>query len=163
MLRLGLVRGTSGNVSAREGERVLITPSGFPYPEMTVDDLVTMELDGRVVAGEREPSSEWRVHTAVYAARPDALALVHTHSEHATAWSESGEPLQLATGGESLLTAPFAPSGSAEIATAAVAALGDREAVLLGHHGVLALAETPAAALDLCAAIEHAAEQARRA
>ena len=60
---------------------------------MTADDLVTLALDGAVVAGEREPSSEWRVHVAVYAARPDAGALVHTHSEHAAAWSELGEPL----------------------------------------------------------------------
>ena len=88
MLRLGLVAGTSGNVSAREGELVRITPSALPYPEMTVDDLVTLGLDGTIVAGHREPSSERRVHLAVYAARPDARALVHSHSVHATALAE---------------------------------------------------------------------------
>jgi L-fuculose-phosphate aldolase len=162
MLRLGLVTGTSGNVSAREGALVRITPSGLPYSGMTVNDLVTITMDGAVLAGEHEPSSEWRVHVAVYAARPDARVLVHTHSEHATAWSESGEPLALAPGC-SVLTAPFAPSGSDEIATAAVTALGDREAVLLGHHGVLAVGETPAIALEVCAAVERAAEAARGA
>ena len=118
MLRMGLVTGTAGNVSARERELVRITPSGLPYPEMTVDDLVTIGLDGAVVAGQRAPSSEWRVHVAVYAARPDALALVHTHSDHATAWSELGKPLG------SWLTAPFAPSGSDVIASTAVTAAG---------------------------------------
>jgi L-fuculose-phosphate aldolase len=160
MLRLGLVTGTAGNVSAREGALVRITPSGLAYPAMTVNDLVTITMDGAILAGEHEPSSEWRVHVAVYAARPDARVLVHTHSEHATAWSQSGEPLGLAPGA-SVLTAPFAASGSDEIATAAVAALGDREAVLLGHHGVLAVGDTPARALEVCAAVERAARAAR--
>jgi L-fuculose-phosphate aldolase len=155
MLRLGLVAGTSGNVSARDGEAVLITPSALPYETMTVADLVTLSLDGAVVAGAREPSSERRVHLAVYAARPGARALVHTHSEHATAWSHLGDPL-----GE-VLTARYAPSGSDEIASAAVEALGDREAVLLGRHGVLALGASPAAALEVAAAVEQRARAAR--
>ena len=155
MLRLGLVSGTSGNLSARDGDLVLITPSALPYESMTVDDLVTLSLAGAVVAGSRVPSSELRVHLAVYAARPEARALAHTHSEHATAWSHLGEPL-----GE-VLTAPFAPSGSDEIAAAAVRALGDRDAVLLGRHGVLALGESPAAALEVCAAVERRARAAR--
>jgi L-fuculose-phosphate aldolase len=154
MLRLGLVTGTAGNVSARAGELILITPSALPYEEMTVDDLVTLGPDGAVVAGDRQPSSEWRVHVAVYAARPDARALVHTHSAHATAWSEGAEPLGR------WLTAPFFPSGSDEIATAAVAALGDSDAVLLGRHGVLAAGATPAAALEVCTAVEEAARRA---
>jgi len=151
MLRLGLVTGTSGNVSARDGERLLITPSALPYEQMTEDDLVALGRDGAIVAGRREPSSEWRVHVAVYAARPDAGALVHTHSEHATAWSELDEPLG------DIQCAPHAPAGSDEIARSAVAALGDRSAVLLGSHGVLAVGPTPAAALDLCVTLERAA------
>jgi L-fuculose-phosphate aldolase len=154
MLRLGLVTGTAGNVSARAGELILITPSALPYEEMTFDDLVTLGPDGAVVAGDCQPSSEWRVHVAVYVARPDARALVHTHSEHATAWSEGEEPLGR------WLTAPYFPSGSDEIATAAVAALGDRDAVLLGRHGVLAVGASPAAALDVCVAVEEAARRA---
>jgi L-fuculose-phosphate aldolase len=156
MLRLGLVSGTSGNVSARDGEAVLITPSALPYEAMEVDDLVTLSLTGTVLAGTREPSSERRVHLAVYAARLDALALVHTHSEHATAWSHRGEPLG------HVLTARFAPSGSDEIAATAVEALGDREAVLLGRHGVLALGATPAAALEVAVAVEERARAATR-
>jgi L-fuculose-phosphate aldolase len=154
MLSLGLVTGTAGNVSARAGELILITPSALPYEEMTVDDLVTLGSDGSVVAGESEPSSEWRVHVAVYATRPGARALVHTHSEHATAWSELDRPLGR------WLTAPYFPTGTDEIAAAAVAALGDRDAVLLGRHGVLAVGARPAAALEVCVAVETAARRA---
>jgi L-fuculose-phosphate aldolase len=164
MLRLGLVTGTSGNVSARERELVHITPTQLPYEQMGEQDVVTLGLDGTVVSGGREPSSEWRVHLAVYRARADAGALVHSHSVHATAWSILGEPLDTgteelehATGG-AVLTAPFAPTGSDDIATAAVEALGERHAVLLGRHGVLALGKSPARALDVCAAVERQAQ-----
>jgi L-fuculose-phosphate aldolase len=164
MLRLGLVTGTSGNVSARERELVHITPTQLPYEQMEEQDVVTLGLDGTVVSGGREPSSEWRVHLAVYRARADAGALVHSHSVHATAWSILGEPLDTgteelehATGG-AVLTAPFAPTGSDDIAAAAVEALGERHAVLLGRHGVLALGKSPARALDVCAAVERQAQ-----
>jgi ribulose-5-phosphate 4-epimerase/fuculose-1-phosphate aldolase len=154
MLLLGLVEGTSGNVSAREGERVLITPSALPYPEMDEADLVTLGLGGEVLAGQREPSSERLVHLAVYAARPDVRALVHTHSPCATAWSFLGQPL------DGVPAAPFAPSGSREIAAAAAAALGDADAVLLGRHGVLAAGGSPAEALATCVEVERRAEAA---
>jgi L-fuculose-phosphate aldolase len=166
LLRLGLVAGSSGNVSAREGRLVHITPAGLPYPEMTADDVVTLDLAGAVVDGAREPSSERRVHLAVYAARPDAGALVHTHSVHATAWSFLGEALapgteelQHAVGG-AVPTAPYHPTGSEAIAAAAVEALADRGAVLLGRHGVLALGESPARALRVAVAVERAAQMA---
>jgi ribulose-5-phosphate 4-epimerase/fuculose-1-phosphate aldolase len=89
---------------------------------------------------------------------------VHSHSVHATAWSFLGEPLDTGTeeleqaAGGAVLTAPFAPTGSDEIAAAAVAALGDRGAVLMGHHGVLALADSPLRALDVCAMVERQAQ-----
>jgi L-fuculose-phosphate aldolase len=164
MLRLGLVAGTSGNASARNGDEVLITPAGLPYEQMTEDDLVTIGMDGEAAEGQREPSSERRVHLAIYAARPDVRAVVHTHSVHATAWSFTGEALdtgteelEAAAGGE-VLTAHFAPTGSDEIATAVVEALGNRRAVLLARHGVVAVGETTAAALDTCVALEQQAQ-----
>jgi ribulose-5-phosphate 4-epimerase/fuculose-1-phosphate aldolase len=164
MHRRGLVAGTAGNVSAREGDLIHITPSGFPYPEMTEADLVTLDADGAVVAGGREPSTERRVHLAVYAARPDAGAIVHTHSGHATAWTFVGEPLVSAelerAAGGAVCTAPYAASGSEEIALAAVEAIGGRQAALLARHGVLGLGETPAAALAMCAGVEHEARRA---
>ena len=164
MLRLGLVSGTSGNASGRDGDEVLITPAGLPYEQMTEEDLVAIGMDGEPAGGEGEPSSERRVHLAIYAARPDVGAVVHTHSVHATAWSFLGEPLhtgteelEAAVGGE-VLTARFAPTGTDEIAAAAVEALGERRALLLARHGVVAVGETPAAALATCEALERQAQ-----
>jgi L-fuculose-phosphate aldolase len=166
MLRLGLVSGTSGNVSARDGESILITPAAMPYEEMTEEDLVELAPDGEPAEGAGQPSTEWRVHVAVYAARADAGAIVHTHSVHATAWSFNGEPLdtgteelQAATGGP-VLTAPYAPTGSEDIAAAAAEALGDRAAALLGRHGVVGVGATPAEALGVCVVVERQAQLA---
>jgi len=166
MLRRGLVVGTSGNVSAREGELIHITPSALPYAEMREEDLVTLTAEGQVVGGDREPSSERRLHLALYAARPDALAVVHTHSVHATAWSFLGEPLDTGTEeleqavGGPVLTASRAPSGSDEIARAAVEAIEGRRAALLARHGVVALDDTPAGALAVCDVVERQAQLA---
>jgi L-fuculose-phosphate aldolase len=161
MLRLGLVVGTAGNVSARDGEVIHVTPAGLDYEEMTERDLVTLSPAGDVVDGERRPSSEYRVHLAVYAARPDVEAIVHTHSVHATAWSCLGEPLDTqvkeftqALGG-AVQTAADAPPGTDEIARSAVAALGDRNGALLTRHGVLAVGGSPARALVVAQVIER--------
>jgi L-fuculose-phosphate aldolase len=166
MLRLGLVAGTSGNVSARDGESILITPAAMPYEKMRDEDLVELSPGGEPAEAGGRPSSEWRVHLAIYGARADAVAIVHTHSVHATAWSFGGEPLdteteefEAATGGP-VQTAPYAPTGSEEIAAAAVAALGDRRAVLLGRHGVVGVGATPAEALATCVVVERQAQLA---
>ena len=166
MLRLGLVTGTSGNVSARDGDSVLITPASMPYEQMSEEDLVALGADGEPAERDRVPSSEWRVHLAIYRARPDVGALVHTHSVHATAWSFNDEPLDTGTeeldaaAGGAVLTAPYAPTGSDEIATAASAALGGRAAVLLGRHGVIGAGPTPAEALATCVVVERQAQMA---
>jgi L-fuculose-phosphate aldolase len=166
MERLGFVATTSGNVSVRERDLVHITPSALPYGEMSEDDLVTLSLGGEVVDGEREPSSERRVHLAVYAARPEVAAIVHTHSVHATAWSFLGEPLDTGTeelehaAGGTVRTAVEAPSGSDAIARAAVEALEGRRAVLLACHGVIGLGDSLAQALDICVVVERQAQLA---
>jgi L-fuculose-phosphate aldolase len=166
MLRLALVSGTSGNLSARDGDEVIITPARLAYEEMAEDDLVALGPDGEHAEGGHEPSSERRVHLAIYAARPDAGAIVHTHSVHATAWSFLDEPLdtgteelEIAVGG-AVRISRFAPTGTDEIAEAAVEALGDRGAVLLGRHGVVGVGETPAAALAKCVVVERQAQLA---
>ena len=153
LLRLGLVEGTQGNVSVRDGEGILITPSALPYETMVEEDLVLLDAGGRVLAGSRAPSSEWRVHAAVYAARPDAQAVVHTHSPAATAWSRSGEPLG------DVLTARFASTGSPELGEHAVEALGGRDAVLLRDHGVVAVGPGLAEALATAVEIERSVTQ----
>jgi L-fuculose-phosphate aldolase len=104
------------------------------------------------------------VHVAIYAARPDVNAIVHTHSVHATAWSFRGEPLDTGTeeleaaAGGPVLTAAFAPTGSEEIAAAAAEALGDRSAVLLGRHGAVGVGATAQGALATCVVLERQAE-----
>ena len=166
MLRLGLVAGTAGNASARDGDSIVITPARLAYEDMTEEDLVAIGPDGEPLDDGDEPSSERRVHVAIYAARPDLGAIVHTHSVHATAWSFLGEPLDTGTEelettvGGAVRTAPYAPTGSDEIAAAAVEALGDRWAVLLGRHGVVGAGPTPAAALTTCVVVERQAQLA---
>lgn len=164
LLRLGLVVGSSGNVSAREGQLIVITPSALPYQGMTEDDLVSLGLDGSVMEGEREPSTERLVHLAAYTARPDAGAVVHSHSLHATAWSFLGEPLDTGTEeiddacGGAVRSASFAPTGSQDLAELAVEALEGRRAVLLARHGVLALGGTLAEAFVTCQVVERQAQ-----
>ena len=159
MLARGLVVAAQGNVSARDGERMWITPSALPYETMTPADVVPLALDGTPLAGARAPSREWALHAAIYRARSDARAIVHTHSVHATAWSFRGEELALATEDlpDPVATAAFAPAGSQELAAAAVERLGRRPAVLLARHGVVAVGPSPDAALDVCALVERAA------
>jgi ribulose-5-phosphate 4-epimerase/fuculose-1-phosphate aldolase len=166
MHRLGLVVGTAGNVSAREGDVVYITPRALPYGELSEGDVVKLSSDGVLLAGGREPSSERRLHLAIYAERPEITAIVHTHSVHATAWSFLDETLD--TGTEELMqvaggpvrTAAVAEPGTDAIARAAVDALKGRSAALLARHGVLGVGDSPARALDVCAMIEHQAELA---
>jgi L-fuculose-phosphate aldolase len=167
MLRLGLVTGSSGNVSTRDGDSVLITPAALAYEEMSEEDVVELgAADGEAVEEGARPSSERRVHMAIYRARPDVAAIVHTHSVHATAWSFLDEPLdtgteelQAAAGGP-VMTARHAPTGSDEIAAAAADALGERGAVLLGRHGVVAVGGSPAEALATAVVVERQAQMA---
>ena len=141
----GLVKGSEGNVSRRDGDLVHITPAGLPYDEMDEADLVTLDLSGSVVAGEREPSSERAVHLAIYAARADVGAVVHTHSPAATA-SATVAPV-----------AEFAPSGSAQLGTNVVAALGSGDCVVMERHGVVAVGADLAAAFGVARRAEAAA------
>jgi L-fuculose-phosphate aldolase len=166
MHRLGLVVGTAGNISARAEDVVYITPKALPYDELSEGDVVKLSQEGELIAGGREPSSEHRVHLAIYAARPEVMAVVHTHSVHATAWSFLDEDLDPGTkefdlvAGGPVRTAPQAPPGTDAIARAAVEALDGRRAALLARHGVLGLGDSPARALDVCAMVEQQAQLA---
>lgn len=160
----GAVVGSLGNVSARDGDGFLITPTRRPYMETEPGDLVRVGPDGSA-EGAHPPSREWRLHAAVYARRPDVGAVVHTHSPHATAWSFLGEDLEpsledneyYATG--PIRTSPPAPAGSAAIARAAET-MGDSAGVLLGRHGLLATGAGPEQAATIAAVIERQAQVA---
>ena len=165
----GLSAGRSGNVSVRDGDRVLITPTGMAYGDLVPSDIVSMGLDGSVLPGSRKPSSEWHFHAAIYAAREDVQAIVHTHSNAATALAclEEGIPafhyMVAAAGGIDIRCAPYATFGTDELATVAVNALKGRKACLLAHHGVIACGPTLPKAYDLAVEVETLAEQYGRA
>jgi len=162
--RRGLTPGTSGNVSARTPEGMVVTPSAVPYEEMEQDDLVLVDLEGRVLRGRRKPTTEWPLHAAAYRARPDAHAVVHAHATFCTTLATLRRPIPsfhymvAVAGGDSIPCAPYAPFGSPELAAHAAAALEGRDACLLANHGVVAVGGTPGAALALLAEVEQLAE-----
>ncbi len=163
--RAGFCPSKSGNVSARLGDRLLITPSGLPYALTTPDDLIHLSLDGAVLSGKGKPSSEWPFHTEIYKARPDARAIVHTHSPRATALASTrrGIPafhyMIALCGGPDVRCADYATFGSAELAANAVKGLEGRKAVLLANHGVIALGGSLAGAHQIAAEVENLAGQ----
>ena len=166
MVALDLVLGTVGNVSARTEQGLLITPTRMEYDAAGPDDLVLLDLDGEVLAGHRVPSREWAMHAAIYRSRPEAGAVVHTHSVHATAWSHLGAPLEPELedshyhGLGPVRTSAPAPAGSLALADGAVRALHGSRAALLGGHGVVAIGDTPAAALLAARVVERQAQVA---
>ena len=148
----GLVTGTQGNVSVRDADRILITPTALPYDAMGEEDVVVFGEDNK-----RPPSTEWRVHAAIYAARPDVGAIVHTHSPAATAHAQGDAPLG------DVRVAEFAETGTAELGDYAVAALEARGAVLLARHGVVAVGATLGEALERATDVERRAAEVSRA
>lgn len=164
MERRGLVVGSAGNVSVRLRDGFAITPTKAAYGAMRSRDLVTVRSSGEVVRARRAPSRELPLHLAIYARRPDAGAVIHTHSAYATAWSFRGGPLDVAVEDldyyeiGTVRCAPHAPAGSVALAHGAAHALGSAKAVLLGRHGVLAVGADPAEALLVARVVEHVAQ-----
>ncbi|MGZ5091016.1 MAG: class II aldolase/adducin family protein [Burkholderiales bacterium] len=164
----GINRGKSGNVSARADGGFLITPSGLPYEETQPADIVHVAADGRA-SGPRAPSSEWRFHRDIYAARPEVNAIVHTHAPFATtlACLDRGIPpfhyMVAVAGGKDIRCAPYATFGTQELSDHAVRALEDRKACLLAHHGMIAMEVSTKTALALAIEVETLAEMYWRA
>jgi L-fuculose-phosphate aldolase len=139
----GLVVGTAGNVSARDGDLVAVTPSGLDYADMTAGLVGVHRLDGTPAEAALEPTSELPLHLAVYAAT-DAAAVVHTHSPAATAVSTLAEELPpvhyyAAMFGGPVRVAPYATYGTDELAHNVVAALSGRTACIMGNHGAVTI------------------------
>lgn len=161
----GFMPSKSGNLSARDGDGFLITPAALPYARLTSGEIVQVGLDGSVGQGQRRPSSEWRLHQAIYAARPDAQAIVHTHSPRATALScaRRGLPafhyMILLGGGPDIRCADHATFGTQALADNAIRALEGRRAVLLANHGVVATGATIEKAEALAREVENLAGQ----
>lgn len=156
----------SGNVSVRcaRGTRAgfLLTPTGVPYDRLEADDIAFIGDDSRAT-GRCEPSSEWRFHAAIYAARPEFHAVVHTHSAHATALACQGlgipafHYMVAVAGGHDIRCSGYATFGTQALADTALAALQDRKACLLAHHGVIACGASLDAALALAVEVENLA------
>jgi L-fuculose-phosphate aldolase len=169
----GLAIGTSGNVAARlDDGRIAITPATMDSDEMTPGDVVIADAGGSPSEGGRRPSSELALHLAVFAARPDVGAIVHTHSPFATTFAAARREipaihyvlaLLVGPGRDTVRVAPYATFGSKELAWNAVATLGDDQAVLLANHGAIAVAGSLAAAVGRAERIEELAMLAWRA
>ncbi len=161
----GLSPQMSGNVSARHGGAILITPSGIPYTALTPDDISEIALDGEVLAGPHAPSSEWQMHAAIYEAFPDAGGIVHAHSDFATVLAVMKREIPpfhymvAVAGGRNIRVADYATFGTAELARNAVAALQGRRACLLAYHGQIAFGESVEAALHLAHEVETLSAQ----
>ncbi|MEU9120796.1 class II aldolase/adducin family protein [Streptomyces sp. NPDC048506] len=154
----GLVVGTSGNVSRRIKDLILVTPSGVPYHRLGPADTTAVDLDGRQIIGSLRPTSELPMHLAVYRST-GAGAVVHTHAPHATAVSTlvpELPPIHYMAGdlGGPVRVAPYALYGSDELAAHMVDALRDRTAALLRNHGTIAYGDGLDQALDRTAQLE---------
>lgn len=163
--RTGLFEGTCGNLSALDRERgvVVITPSQVPYEEYAPEEMVLLDLEGRVIGGKHRPSSEWIMHTMVYREKPEVGAVLHTHSPYATAFAVCGESIPCvliemvpALGGDVPL-APFGMPGTEEVARSAIDALRERRGCILANHGVLAVGAELESAYRNAGYVENAA------
>ncbi len=158
----GLNVGSSGNVSARAGTGMLITPTGIAGGTVTPECLVEIGLDGTGGAGA---SSEWQMHAEIYRAAPHAMVILHTHSDHATALACLNLPLPafhydvVGFGGDDVRIAPYATFGTPELAHAAAAAIAGRTACLLANHGMICHGRDAQSALRTALRLEALARQ----
>lgn len=165
--RNGLVVWTAGNVSARVPgqERLVIKPSGVGYDELTPENMVVCDLEGRLVEGEHAPSSDTAAHAYVYKHMPEVNGVVHTHSTYATAWAARGEAIPCVLtmmadefGGE-IPVGPFALIGDDSIGQGIVSTLrGHRsKAVLMQNHGPFTVGASAEAAVKTAVLAEEVA------
>lgn len=159
-----LFAGTSGNLSLFDGENMVITPTSVPYETITPDDMVVVKLDGTVLEGRYQPSSEWRMHAAVYEAKPEVGAIIHTHSPYATAFAVNNKRIPIILiemvpflGGDVPL-AKFAVPGTKEVGLEVVRVLKDRTGCLLANHGVVTVGSSLAQAHIRAIYVEDAAK-----
>lgn len=164
----GLNRGTSGNVSVRHGDGFHITPTGMVYDRLLADDIPLMALDG-THAGRRKPSSEWRFHRDLYAARPEVGAVLHAHSPFAVSLAclrRDIPPFHYMIarfGGDTIRCADYAIFGSDALSASAMTAMADRKGCLLANHGLLVAGRDLDEALALAVELEELCEQYWRA
>ncbi len=169
----GLVTGSSGNVSLRlAGGLFAVTPSGVPYTRLRDEDIIIIDGEAEPVEPEEEawsqtdllaPSSETLLHLAIYAARPDVGAVVHTHAVYTSVAAVAGldvppiiDEMMLSVGG-AVKVSEYRFPGTQDLADSVVAALGERNAALIRNHGAVGVGRDLASALDVCFLVERMA------
>lgn len=162
MTELGINHGTSGNISVRVDEGLLITPSGMAYDKIVPEDIVLLDHQGRY-RGRRLPSTEWRFHYDIMRHRQDVNAIVHNHAMHCTVLAclrmeiPAFHYMIAVAGGDTIRVAPYARFGTQALSDNALAALEGRKACLLANHGMIALGAELEAALNLAVEVENLA------
>ncbi len=165
LLRAGLVEGTAGNLSARLPDgNVVMTPSSHPYEEMTVADLVVIDLDGNVIEGERAPTSEKALHLACMRQHDDVGGVIHSHAKYATMFAITRQPIpcvieefDIYVGGD-VPVAEYKLTGSDDLGEECARHLGNRGAVLMANHGLLTVGKNLAQAHKVAGLVERTAE-----
>jgi L-fuculose-phosphate aldolase len=163
----GLNQGTSGNISARHGDTMLISPSATPYDIMTPEMVAAMPITGDYGSweGPLKPSTEWRFHLDIMKARPDVGGIVHTHATYSTVLAIARKEIpachymMAAFGGMNVRVADYARFGTKELSDHALKALQDRTACLLANHGMIAVGTSLDKAMWLAVELETIARQ----
>lgn len=167
MVERGITVGTWGNISVRDPRSALvyISPSGMDYESIETEDVVVLDMDGKIVDGKAEPSIEKPMHLAVYKARADVHAVIHTHPVYSTAFGVAGVPLPGVSedfvqivGAEVQIALPYQLPGSEALAQVAAEHLGSNNAVLLPGHGALVVGEDMRTALKVSLVLEKNAQ-----
>ena len=163
----GLNQGTSGNISVRHGDRMLVTPSAVPYAEMTPEMIVSMPVDGDPKAweGPKKPSVEWPFHRDILRGRPEIGAVVHTHAMFSTILAMARKPIPAchymiaAFGGNDVRVCDYARYGTQELSENVLKALEGRSACLMANHGMIATGPTLEKAMWAAVELETIAKQ----
>ena len=155
----------SGNISARYKNGFLITPSGTKYSSLKNKDIVFVSLNGEFDKKKGIPSSEWRFHQDIYLDKKDAKAIVHAHSNYATAISTHGKGIPAfhymvaMAGGNDIKCAKYATYGTRELSMNILKALKNRSACLIGNHGQIAFSKNLSKAFELAEEVENLSNQ----
>jgi len=162
LLESGLVTGTGGNLSIRSGRFAALSPSCVEYGLMKPEDVVVVDMDGRVQDGRLKPTSEMFLHLALYLSRPDITAVVHTHSPYACVMACLGREIPVfhylvALAGRRIPVAPYACFGTPEFARSAAGSMGEGKAVLLANHGMVSVGRSLSEAFRIAENVEFAA------
>lgn len=161
----GFTKGTGGNLSVFDRKRGLmaITPTGIDFFKIQEEDIVILDLEGRIVEGDKLPSSEWYMHLIQYQQREDLDAIIHAHTTYGTVLACLREPLpathyMIAVAGKDVQVAEYASYGTKELAENAAEAMKDRRAVFLANHGILAGAQDLLNAFNIIEEVEYCAK-----